>query len=96
MTHGFPIPETIDHINNVKDDNRLCNLQPFDLANQTRKNPSSANKWFYMGVRKVSTNTWGYSIMINRKRRSKGGFTNPLAAATAYIRRLHSWELTGE
>ncbi len=93
--YGMPVPDVINHINNVKDDNRLANLEPDDTPSNTRKD-SPSNKWFYQGVRRSSKNSWGAMVKINGKRIWKGGFESALAAASWYVMRVKQWELTGD
>ena len=94
ISYGFPLPGTIDHINNIKNDNRLCNLQSLTLQANARKD-QHRNKCGYIGVRKWSTNNWGFQIKINGHSECKGKFNSPLEAASAYAERLLQWELTG-
>ena len=86
MHANWPSDE-IDHINMVKNDNRLCNL---------REATSSENKW---NTRKPCTNTSGFKGVTWNKKRKKwwakirifgketylGQFDNPSDAAATYI-----------
>lgn len=74
----------VDHINNVKTDNRLENLQLISH----RKNLSKDKKGYssqYVGVTWYKpTSKWKAQIGINGKKKHLGLFSNELQAAQAY------------
>lgn len=88
----WPIGE-IDHINGVRDDNRLANLRDVarDVNNQNKRKPATTNKTGFLGVhpkRKRFTS----QINAGGKTLSLGVFDTPEQAHAAYIeakRRLH-------
>jgi hypothetical protein len=66
--HGFWPPEQIDHINRVKDDNRIANLR-LATRSQNMMNRNLRNKAGYRGVHRNSKST-GYNAYIKRNGRS--------------------------
>jgi hypothetical protein len=90
----------IDHINENKTDNRICNLR--DVTNlencQNKIKPQKNNKSGLRGVHKIIKNkktNWVANIWINGKSIRIGTFCNPEDAYQAYINKklkLHtSW-----
>lgn len=85
MMTGSDPAKTIDHINNIRDDNRFPNLreatQQQQCANTTRSGGSSD----HLGVcwhKKL--NKWVAHIRINGKKRHLGIFSCEIEAARAY------------
>jgi hypothetical protein len=78
----------VDHINNIKTDNRVNNLQLItnrENCSKDRKNKSSK----YIGVTwDKQTNKWRTSIIINKKRINLGRFLNEEDASIAYQNKL--------
>jgi hypothetical protein len=85
--------QTIDHINGIKNDNRIANLREFSTGQnqQNRRKPHKTNKVGLLGV------TWQAgrfcaNIQINKKKIWLGRFDTADEAHAAYIdakRRLH-------
>ena len=78
--------DLIDHINGVRDDNRIDNLREVNNSKNlmnSRKRCSCSSK--YKGVCWYrSTNKWTAQIMINGKRKRIGYFKSERVAAYAY------------
>jgi len=77
----------IDHINNIKSDNRLVNLQRISH----RDNLSKDKKRKYdlpRGVLKTKFNTYQATIKINSKAVHLGNFNTPEEASQAYQQKL--------
>ena len=74
----------VDHINNVKTDNRLDNLQVVTHRyNVSKSAPKGSSK--YTGVRYIKKNkNWRAQIVINGKYNHLGVFTDEIEAAQAY------------
>ena len=95
MTGGWPAAE-VDHINNIRDDNRWCNLrQASHSENNFNKPMDGRNKCGHRGVvfyqnRRV----WAAFIKINGKSRCVGSFDSAEAASNAY--RAAACDLFGE
>lgn len=77
----------IDHINGIKTDNRLCNLQALTPQENTIKHHLSTNKSSkYIGVSWYkNTNKWVSYIRINGKIKNIGYFTTEEDAYNARI-----------
>ncbi len=78
----------VDHINNVKTDHRLDNLQivthRYNVSKSTPKGSSE-----YTGVRYIKKNkNWRAQIVINGKFKHLGIFNDELEAAEAYQKAL--------
>lgn len=87
--HGKWPENEIDHINGVKDDNRLSNLRDVTHKEnlQNRRKANSNNESGFLGVKKCANS---YSARIGSK--SLGVFNNPVQAHKAYLkakRELH-------
>lgn len=78
--------QDIDHINGIKNDNRICNLR-LVTARQNQYNqrkPRIDNKSGYLGVA-IYKDKWMASIKINSKTKHLGYFSTPQEASVAYI-----------
>ena len=85
-----PYPYEIDHINRVKDDNRIDNIRLVDsFGNKTNRSLFNNNTSGYPGVNRVSTRTMGYRyqacITRNKKYHFLGVFDTPEEAHNAII-----------
>jgi hypothetical protein len=94
----FPENE-IDHINEIKDDNRIVNLRLATKRQnmQNISNPRADNKSGYLGVCWHNRyKKWYAQISINNKKKYLGYFNTAEEASKAYIKakRLHHkfWE----
>lgn len=78
----------IDHINNIKSDNRVVNLQVItQRENANKKHIKSSSK--YVGVSWHKTRlSWQSSILINGKQKHLGNFTYEYQAHLAYQKAL--------
>jgi hypothetical protein len=73
----------VDHINNIRNDNRLSNLQLTTQRHNTSKDKNGTSK--YTGVCwDKQVNKWKSAIYINGKRKTLGVFKCELAASQAY------------
>lgn len=72
--------ELLDHINGIKDDNRICNLRSstnqLNQFNQINAKGYSWNKWH---------KKWQSRIIINGKTKHIGYYKNEYEAHTAYL-----------
>jgi len=82
---------TVDHINSIRDDNRLCNLryctQRENVAFYIAKNYESIGVHFYKNCKK-----WGAKIIIKNAKYNLGFYTNKDDAINAYNTALYNWE----
>lgn len=83
----------IDHINGVRDDNRLSNLRVVTHAIncQNKRAPLPSNKSGFLGV-SWHAGAWRATIVLNGKQYHLGRFKTPEEAHYAYLtakRRLH-------
>jgi len=77
----------IDHINNIKTDNRVENLQIITQRENCSKEKRGNSK--YTGIYFCkSTNKWKARIRINDKRKYLGYFINEIEASNAYQNEL--------
>jgi len=74
----------VDHINNIKTDNRLCNLRVITMReNTSRKHIESTSK--FVGVHLYAPyNKWCARIRYKGKKHHLGYFTDELEASKAY------------
>lgn len=76
--------EVVDHINEIKSDNRLINLQLLDHRNNVIKSIKGGTSK-YIGVSWFSNlNKWRATISINGKQKHLGLFECELEASKAY------------
>lgn len=74
------VVECLDHINGVKDDNRLCNLRSVTLQqNQWNRHNSKGYSWNKL------KNKWQSHITFNWKRYHLGYFNTEEEARQAYL-----------
>lgn len=81
------LPNVIDHINGVKDDNRICNLRNVDHSkNQVNSPLSPRNKSGFRGVCwNKKDKSWKVTACINGNRHQLGSFKDKLIAAKVYM-----------
>jgi hypothetical protein len=90
--HGAWPEGEIDHINGVRDDNRLVNLRVVDrFGNTQNTHKIKRDDGSFVGVSK-NGNGWSSSLQVNKKQVHLGTFQTQEEAALAYLeakRRLH-------
>ena len=78
-------PDEIDHINGIRDDNRLCNLRNVthqqNMMNQAKKQLNKTFKGIYLSTNKKR---WVAEICCNNQRKYLGTFDTPEEAYEAY------------
>lgn len=85
--HGEWPKHEIDHINGVRDDNRIDNLRGATHAeNHQNRKKSTRNTSGFLGVSWYpATKKWRSRIRTNRKLKSLGLFDTPESAHAAYL-----------
>jgi hypothetical protein len=101
MHHGHWPVALIDHINHIRDDNRIENLRAATPSENlaSRSGPTSRNTSGFLGVgRGKSDGTWRAYITVNRRFLHLGIFNDPRNAAAAYnaAARTHFGEFASE
>ncbi len=95
IVHGVLPEDEIDHINGVKDDNRMENLRVADHRTnmQNLRKALSTNKLGLLGVQeRCDGKKWCARIIANGKTHHLGSFDTPERAHAAYLtakRKLH-------
>jgi hypothetical protein len=86
LYHGVWPKEQVDHINNVRDDNRILNLrEATSFENQCNRKPQVGCSSKYKGVSyKKQDCKWQAQIQINYKNIYLGLYHNEEEAALAY------------
>jgi hypothetical protein len=74
----------IDHINDIKTDNRVYNLQIVTNRFNVKKTQGKYSSIFKGVYWHKSTNKWASSIWIDGKRKHLGSFVNEFDASQAY------------
>jgi hypothetical protein len=92
-TSGEMPPDMVDHINGVRDDNRLCNLRHVHVVmnNENRRSAQSNNKLGVLGV-SPSRGRFKAQIQVGGKNFSLGRFPSIETAQRVYLearRTLH-------
>lgn len=81
----------IDHINEIKTDNRLCNLRIISSRENTTRNRDNKTS-MYAGVffskNRKGTKKWSSKININKKQIDLGYFYSEIEAHKAYCLKL--------
>ena len=79
-------PEQVDHINMIKNDNRLCNLRAATIAQNGMNRQKQVNNT--SGFKGVSLNKmagkYNAKITFNKVKKHLGSYDTPEAAADAY------------
>lgn len=78
----------IDHINGIRDDNRICNLRIVTISENAhnQRKPHGRTKSGYLGVSWVSSRKkWQAGLAINGKYKFLGLFDDPKVAHEAYL-----------
>lgn len=88
--HAYGVWPThdIDHINGIKNDNRLCNLRDAPEATnmQNERNVRKNNLSGFMGVQfRKDRNKWVATIRVNGRPKRLGSFSTPEEAHDAYL-----------
>lgn len=85
IVHGEWPPEDIDHINGIRDDNRLINLRAVSHAeNQKNQKMQANNTSGVTGLHWLKQNQkWMAYIKVNGKQKHLGHFTDKAAAISA-------------
>ena len=86
--HGSLPKNGLDHINGIRDDNRMSNLREATNAenNQNKTKPQSNSTTGFLGVdRHKQSRKWRASIRINGKTKHIGYFNTAEEASSAYI-----------
>ena len=78
----------IDHINNIKTDNRLENLQLITNRQNTSKDKKNGYSKYTGVCWHKKANKWIASILVNKKRKHLGYFENEYDAHLAYQKAL--------
>lgn len=79
----------VDHVNNVKTDNRLENLQVISVRKNTSKDKNKSDtSSIYIGVYKDSPNRWVARIRVDGKKVYLGSYKCEFAAHLAYQKAL--------
>tara|TARA_R110000868_G_C10972546_1_gene770392 strand:+ start:32155 stop:32631 length:477 start_codon:yes stop_codon:yes gene_type:complete len=86
--NGKMPPDEIDHINHIKNDNRLSNLREASAEENNRnKKKSQKNKSGFTGVFcNKSKKKWIAQVMVNRECRHLGSFDSLIDAVAARMK----------
>lgn len=83
----------VDHINGVKDDNRLKNLRYCtNRENSTFYFLNKLTTSTHIGVFRKSKNKWVANIRVNGKQYNLGHYDSEIEASEAYKNALYNWE----
>jgi hypothetical protein len=77
--------DVIDHINNIKNDNKICNLQYISFRENVSKDRKNKNN--FLGIYK-NGNKFSAKIIIDGVRKYLGTFNTPEEANNEYIKYL--------
>lgn len=94
--NGEMPPDSIDHVNGIRDDNRYVNLRACNRAENGQNLLQPIGISGYRGV-KMSHGRYQACISVNRKRYHLGTFDTPEQAQSAYLeakQRLHIFNPT--
>jgi len=84
LMHKGILPKQIDHINGIKEDNRIENLRECDNStNQRNKRATGSSKYMGVHLEKV-TGRWLTTTTVCKKKIMIGKFANEKSAAIAY------------
>ena len=88
-------PNSIDHINGIRNDNRLCNLRSVshEANMQNVKKAKRNNKTGFLGVNLHHSGNYEASLSVGGKKKHIGNFKTPELAHAAYLsakRKYHS------
>jgi hypothetical protein len=86
LTEKLSESYVIDHINNIKGDNRVSNLQYISFRENVSKD--SNNKYNFLGVYK-NGNKFSAKIVIDGVRKYLGTFNTPEEANNEYLKNLN-------
>lgn len=96
-TYGYFPSKDVDHINAIRDDNRMSNLREATRSEnlQNIRKPFTTNKSGFLGVRyHVRDKKWIAEISLSGKSKYLGAYKTPELASIAYItakREMHNF-----
>lgn len=85
----------IDHINNIKTDNRLVNLILLTQRENTSKQSKGSSKYIGVSLCK-KRKLWTVSISINNKKKYLGAYKNEMIASSVYQYELDKYKSSRE
>ncbi len=91
MVYGVWPVNSIDHINGIRDDNRLCNLREATRNEQLQNTKvRSDNKCGVTGVSPTSHGTYAVAVWHKGKKHHVGTFSTIAEAAEAYLKKKNA------
>lgn len=84
LKHGEWPTQVIDHINHVRNDNRIENLRDVSYAVNARNRSDSCRRDLPIGVRQRGDRFYAYLNLGNGRQKSLGGHETPAAASAAH------------
>lgn len=82
--YGY-FPKEIDHINGIRDDNRICNLREVDRRQNSQNNIKHRNGKLVGTHFDKKVKKWRSTIKINGKNKYLGWFKTEIEAHNEYI-----------
>ncbi len=81
------LPDSVDHINGIRNDNRICNLRSVshETNQQNMRTKKINNKTGFLGVNQHHSGSYEASLSVNGKKKHIGNYSTPEEAHQAYL-----------
>lgn len=89
LYYGTPAPGAIDHVNGIRDDNRIANLRIATVSQNSANSKARGRRGLLKGVRQCPSGKFRAAICKDRREVYLGVFSTEQEAHSAYLAAAH-------